>query len=91
MSWTNIITGWRNHFIPPEELKEVIKQVSEERLAICEQCPLHSKHLKNSLRPDAHCTSCGCTLIMKTKVLAEQCPTGKWKAIDININNQNEH
>lgn len=84
MSWTNIIIGWRNHIIPPEELKEVIKQVAEERLAICEECPMHSKYLKNTIRPDAHCTICSCTLVIKTKVLSEQCPQGKWKSIDIN-------
>ena len=83
MSWKQIIEGWKNHLVPEEEMKEVIKQVSEERMLICEACPMHSKHLKNSLRPDAHCVSCGCTLSAKTKCLSCQCPIHKWMPVII--------
>jgi len=33
------------------------------------------------MRPDNHCTDCGCTLAAKTKCLSCECPKGKWKAI----------
>jgi hypothetical protein len=69
----DIIEGWRNHLIPPEELKEAINRVSKERLAICKTCP------SNSLNkiPGAileYCTECSCPLIAKTKCLHCSCP-----------------
>lgn len=75
-----IIEGWRNNLFPPEKLKEVIKLTSEERINICNDCEFHSKN-HFSVRPDAHCTNCGCTLSAKTKCLSCECPTGKWKSI----------
>ncbi len=33
------------------------------------------------MRPDAHCTKCGCTLSAKTKCLSCACPLNKWAAI----------
>jgi hypothetical protein len=58
----------------------MIKSVSVERLSICDGCPQHSKHFK-TIRPDAHCTNCGCTLSAKTKCLSCACPLNKWAAI----------
>lgn len=84
-----IANGWRNHLIPPEELKEVIKEVSEARLKICAECPHNSKTaIENgydTIRTDYHCTKCYCPLIAKTKSLESQCPIGKWEKI---INNE---
>ena len=77
-----IYEGWRNHLIPPDKLKELIKRISDERLAICKNCPHNSKYHK-TLRPDKHCTICGCTLVAKAKCLSCDCPLGepKWKAV----------
>ena len=72
-----LLEGWRNNLIPPSNIKELIKKVGEERMAICEQCPHHSKNHK-TIRPDAHCTNCGCTLAAKTKCLSCECPIKKW-------------
>lgn len=49
-------------------------------MEICEECPHHSKN-HSSLRPDDHCTNCGCTLSAKTKCLSCECPIKKWLAI----------
>lgn len=75
-----LIEGWKNHLFPPEHLKDAIKGISDSRLAICEECGYHSKYHK-SIRPDAHCTNCECTLIAKTKCLSCECPVNKWGAV----------
>ena len=103
MNFKHIIEGWRNHLVPAKEMKEPIEKVSEERLAICATCPWQSDNFKAEgktlLRPDLHCTNCGCTLIAKTKSLASKCPIGKWEAyvtdveryeIEQQIKNDNE-
>lgn len=69
-----IAEGWRNKIIPPDDLKEVIDTVSKHRINICQSCPYHSKNHDRPLRPDAHCTKCGCTLSAKTKCLSCKCP-----------------
>jgi len=69
-----IAEGWRNTLIPPEALKRLIKMTSEYRLELCGLCSKHSKFHDTPLRPDAHCTECGCTLEPKTKCLSCKCP-----------------
>ena len=82
-----IVEGWRNDLIPPEHLKSLIENVSEERLAICRACPFDSINAKangyNSIRIDEHCTKCGCPLSKKTKSLKSECPLDppKWEKI----------
>lgn len=80
MNISQIYEGWRNKLVPPAELKEQIGKVAEERIAICEGCEWHSKN-HESVRPDAHCTHCGCTLSAKTKCLSCSCPINKWAAV----------
>ena len=75
---SQIFEGWRNNLVPPSKIKKEIEKVSDERISICESCKFHSKNYK-SVRPDAHCVNCGCTLSAKTKCLSCECPTGKWK------------
>lgn len=82
MNVLQIMEGWRNKLVPPEDLKDLIETVSKGRMDICNQCPLHSKFF-NSIRLDAHCTDCGCTLSAKTACLSCMCPKGKWGPIDI--------
>ena len=48
-------------------------------MAICNICPNHSKNHK-TVRIDAHCRACGCTLSAKTACMSCECPIGKWKA-----------
>jgi hypothetical protein len=78
-----IIEGWRNKIIPPEHLKDIIDKVSNERMEICIKCPLCSINVNSALtkiRPDVHCTDCGCTLSIKTACLSCECPKEKWLA-----------
>tara|TARA_R100001198_G_C5231725_1_gene210724 strand:+ start:897 stop:1193 length:297 start_codon:yes stop_codon:yes gene_type:complete len=77
---SEIYEGWRNNLIPPENLKDKIVEVSNERMDICNSCENHSKNHK-TVRPDAHCVSCGCTLSAKTKCLSCSCPINKWEAV----------
>jgi hypothetical protein len=82
MSLNQIIEGWKNHLLPEERTKAFIEDISLERLAICNECDEHSsKH--SSIRPDAHCVECGCTLSAKTKCLTCECPLKKWSATEI--------
>jgi hypothetical protein len=82
---SKIYEGWRNNLIPPAHLKTLIDTTYQERMAICLQCPHHSDNAKKngytSVRPDAHCTNCGCTLAAKTKCLSCECPLQKWTAV----------
>lgn len=81
INFAEIWEGWRNHLVPPARLKEHILQVSEERMIICRDCDLHSSRHYTPLRPDEHCTECGCPLIAKTKCLSCECGIKKWLAV----------
>jgi len=80
MSLNQIIEGWKNHLLPEERKRAFIEHVSSTRLATCNECEEHSSNKKEykSLRLDAHCTNCGCTLAAKTKCLTCECPLKKW-------------
>jgi hypothetical protein len=67
---------------PPKEMKAWIEKVSAQRMEICNSCPMIStKH--SSIRPDVHCTDCGCTLSAKTRCLSCSCPLPipLWEAV----------
>lgn len=81
INFGQIYEGWRNKLVPPANMKVMIHDVSEERLSICSKCPLHSKFHSTPLRPDNHCTDCGCNLEAKTACLSCDCPQGKWLAV----------
>jgi len=75
--------GWKNHLIPASDMKTRIEEVAAGRLAICAQCRYQSENMKinagyKSVRPDVHCTNCGCTLAAKTKCLSCDCPMKYW-------------
>lgn len=80
MNLGQIYEGWKNHILPEERQKDFINHVSQERINICNSCEEHSANKKEykSLRLDAHCTNCGCTLSAKTKCLTCECPLKKW-------------
>lgn len=81
INFSQIYEGWRNKLVPPADMKQTIQQVSSERVTICNGCPFHSKHHKTPLRPDAHCTDCGCNIEAKTACLSCSCPQDKWDAV----------
>ena len=92
MNFLEVFEGWRNDILPPERLKDLIIQVSKERLAICKECiaydetgegcsipgtsPCCNKHVKIE-----DVFGCGCPLQKKTKCLSCECPAKKWVAI----------
>lgn len=84
MNLAKIYEGWKNHLLPEENLRLFIDYVSQERTDICLQCEEHSSNKPGykTIRPDAHCTDCGCTLVAKTKCLSCECPLKKWEAVD---------
>jgi hypothetical protein len=84
MKLGQIYEGWKNHLLPEERMKAYIEYVSQERIDICTQCEEHSynKPEYTTVRPDAHCTNCGCTLAAKTKCLYCECPLKKWGPVD---------
>lgn len=47
------------------------KDVVEERLAICNECPALNKRLMK-------CTKCGCFMKLKSTLQQATCPIGKW-------------
>jgi len=81
-NFADIWEGWRNHLFPPARLRKAILRISKERMAICRTgpCELHSDRFI-TLRPDEHCTECGCPLKAKSKCLSCSCGIGKWKAV----------
>jgi len=80
INFSQIYEGWKNNLFPAADMKEHIIQVGKERMSICEECEfISTKH--ESVRPDVHCTNCGCTLAAKTKCLSCACPLDKWKAV----------
>ncbi len=92
MNLLNIYEGWRNDLFPPEKLKELINQVSEERLAICRSCiaydetgtgcavPFTQPCCNKNVNVDG-VQGCGCPLKKKSKCLSCACPANKWKAV----------
>jgi hypothetical protein len=82
MNVNQIYEGWRNHLFPPDKLKQLILDVSEERMLVCDVCKYNSANAKTkSIRPDVHCLQCGCTLLAKTKCLSCECPKKFWLAV----------
>ena len=80
INFSQMYEGWKNNLFPAKELRSYIKDVSNERMSICEDCALiYTKH--KTVRPDVHCTDCGCTLAAKTKCLSCECPLKKWEAV----------
>lgn len=72
-----IAEGWINNLTPANLLDERIKTIANTRMEICNNCEYISTRHK-TLRPDVHCTDCGCPLAAKTKSLQSECPKGFW-------------
>ena len=86
MSLLQIYEGWKNKLVPSKLLKKQIEEVSQERMDICNRCAFNSENRKlnknySTVRPDVHCTSCGCTLSAKTACLSCRCPKNFWMEV----------
>jgi hypothetical protein len=84
INFGQIYEGWRNKLVPQKEMKKLIRSVSKERISVCNECSFHSKFHKTLLRPDNHCTDCGCNLEAKSACLSCACPQNKWTAVIAN-------
>lgn len=76
-----IIEGWRNYLIPPDELKDKIEEVYNYRMEICRQCDEFSENVRKKKQLPLtveYCTNCGCALSAKARCLSCSCPLGKW-------------
>ncbi len=79
INFSQMYEGWKNNLFPANDMKTAIKDMHRERKVICEQCEwISTKH--KTIRPDVHCTDCGCTLSAKTRCLSCECPLKKWGA-----------
>lgn len=56
-----------------QSFKVVDQDVLDQRISICESCEFF---VKTSL--GGRCQQCGCVTKLKTKLLSENCPIGKW-------------
>ena len=80
INFSQIYEGWKNNLFPAKDMRDYINTIGEERMAICESCEfISTKH--KSIRPDVHCTDCGCMLSAKTKCLSCACPKDKWSEV----------
>lgn len=84
LNFKEILEGWRNLANPPVVLRELIEEVSRERMTMCAGCPFFSENAKangyKTFRMDEHCIKCGCPLKAKTRSLSSACPIGIWEA-----------
>lgn len=87
---TQIVEGWTNNLTPTQYLDKHVIDVSLYRMTICNSCEEHSSNKKDykSIRVDAHCTNCGCTLSAKTKCLSCECPLQKWLSVTQQTNDE---
>ncbi len=44
------------------------------RMAICNSC----EHIEKKFLTPSKCAICGCALKLKTLIVSEECPLGKW-------------
>jgi hypothetical protein len=66
--WTSGARPWD---LINSNIGRVSKEVQDERLSICETCPLLHKLTKK-------CSECGCLMLFKSKLPNAYCPIGKW-------------
>lgn len=87
INFSQVYEGWRNKLVPPGDKKNFIILASKYRTDVCLKCEHHSENRKKTdptyktIRPDHHCTNCGCTLSAKTACLSCKCPLDKWLEI----------
>lgn len=80
-----ILTGWANtvkdrfDMLDPE-----VKLISEERLNICNECPMRNgsicdpRRFGQNVKTGVLMRGCGCNLLAKTMSPSSKCPLDKW-------------
>lgn len=66
-----------------KDLGRVDDELAQERLEICKVCP-------KLIKATSQCKECGCIMNLKTKLPNASCPLGKWSAVDLSENKENE-
>jgi hypothetical protein len=59
-----------------KNLEKVGSEVSEQRLAICKECP-------EFIKLTSQCKECGCIMNLKTKLPNASCPLKKWDIVRV--------
>lgn len=80
LEFSKIFEGWRNHLIPPKELKDYIKQVSKERLSHCIGCQFNTT--PGEINGHSRCQPCGCWLEPKSKCLSCNCGIERYNELN---------
>ena len=72
----NIKDGWINLIRSkiPNHLPDVVKEMAQERINICQDC----MHLKRSVKNRYICCLCGCSFPAIVYAPKKRCPDGKW-------------
>ncbi len=71
----NIVEGWKQNLLfACGRIDSTVKQIADERLSVCAECPNRSDWTIAAI-----CKICSCELSAKTKVLGEYCPLNIWK------------
>jgi hypothetical protein len=80
-----IIGGWSNLILDKVVgVDPLIRKMANERLQICEACPLRTGNRcdpnKSGNHVETHASTPGCGCILSAKALAPtaECPLGKW-------------
>ncbi|SEW21367.1 hypothetical protein SAMN05428988_3203 [Chitinophaga sp. YR573] len=82
VDWKGLTQGIYNAVLG----KQWIKDLAAYRMnTYCSPCEFNSKNAialsgYTTIRPDHHCTRCGCNLEWKTHQLSSSCPVSKWQA-----------
>lgn len=79
----DIINGWTNYFIGPDE---TTLEEAKRRASICAKCPLATKGIHTAILPDMtikdiqglYCSGCGCPLSPAVRSKNYKCVKGKW-------------
>lgn len=60
-----------------------VEYIAAERMNICDTCQFINRSGKKCMVPGTQpcCGICGCSLSLKTRSLASDCPEGKWLAV----------
>lgn len=79
IDWKGLAQGIYNKHLGQQWIRDLARHRYDN---FCDTCEDNSKNKKNytTVRPDEHCTLCGCNLEYKTHQLSSGCPKFLWKA-----------
>lgn len=82
VDWKGLAQGIYNSVAGKQWIKDLATYRMDSHCLPCEHHSENAKRLSgySSVRPDAHCTKCGCNLEWKTHQLSSSCPLNKWQA-----------